>query len=98
MTDLSEPKMGELAPQMNIKGYTPQPQSKQDMVNQHKEMEERILRHFDKLKGLMLCDPRWLQIARTHIEEGFMALNRSVFQPQRIELPEDTAFTPSNGA
>ncbi len=36
-----------------------------------------------------LCDKRWLAIARTHIQEGFMALNRAVFQPQRVKLPED---------
>ena len=35
------------------------------------------------------ADPRWFAIARTHFQEGFMALNRSVFQPQRIKLPED---------
>lgn len=34
-------------------------------------------------------DPRWLAIARTHVQEAFMALNRAVFQPQRIKLPED---------
>jgi len=34
-------------------------------------------------------DPRWVSIAKTHFQEGFMALNRSVFQPSRISLPED---------
>ena len=34
-------------------------------------------------------DRRWLAIARTHTQEAFMALNRAVFQPQRIKLPED---------
>lgn len=34
-------------------------------------------------------DPRWLSIARPHFQEGFMALNRAVFQPGRIKLPED---------
>ena len=34
-------------------------------------------------------DQRWIAIARTHFNEGFMALNRAVFQPQRIKLPED---------
>lgn len=38
---------------------------------------------------LPVHDPRWLAIARTHLQEGFMALNRAVFQPQRIKLPED---------
>jgi hypothetical protein len=34
-------------------------------------------------------DQRWLAIGRTHIEEAFMAINRAVFQPQRVKLPED---------
>ena len=34
-------------------------------------------------------DKRWLAIAQTHFNEGFMALARAVFQPQRIKLPED---------
>lgn len=34
-------------------------------------------------------DPRWLAVAKTRFQEGFMALNRAVFQPQRIRLPED---------
>jgi hypothetical protein len=37
----------------------------------------------------LVYDQRWLAIARTHFQEGFMALNRAVFQPQRIKLPED---------
>ena len=37
------------------------------------------------------ADPRWAAIARTHFQEGFMALNRAVFQPQRISLPEDAS-------
>lgn len=45
-----------------------------------------------KLAGFLdiaFADPRWVAIARTHFQEGFMALNRAVFQPQRIGLPED---------
>lgn len=34
-------------------------------------------------------DQRWLAVARSHFEQGYMALNRAVFQPQRIKLPED---------
>lgn len=26
-------------------------------------------------------DKRWVSIARTHFQQGFMALNRAVFQP-----------------
>ena len=35
------------------------------------------------------ADRRWLAIARTHFQEGYSALNRAVFRPTRIKLPED---------
>lgn len=34
-------------------------------------------------------DQRWLAIAKTDMEKAFMALNRAVFQPGRVKLPED---------
>jgi len=34
-------------------------------------------------------DQRWLSIAQSHFEQGFMALNRSVFKPSRVRLPGD---------
>ncbi len=34
-------------------------------------------------------DKRWLALAKTQIEQGFMAMNRAVFQPGRVSLPED---------
>ncbi|MCK9361742.1 hypothetical protein M0Q28_06000 [Patescibacteria group bacterium] len=43
----------------------------------------------DPTESVKSTDPRWLAVAKTHFQEGFMALNRSVFQPQRISLPED---------
>ena len=36
------------------------------------------------------ADPRWLAVARTDFQRAYMALNRAVFQPQRIQLPEDS--------
>lgn len=79
-------------PMTPIKGYTPINKEKQALVNFNKEMEERVLRVLDTL---VVSGPeapvnqRWLAVARTHFEEGFMALNRSIFNPQRIRLPED---------
>lgn len=88
-----------------VAGYTPQTDDKIALVNEFKLDEERILRKIDNLiasnsasiaAGLNdgtavtgLYDARWANVARTHIQEGFMALNRAVFQPQRIKLPED---------
>lgn len=79
-----------------VSGYTAQSSDRVALVNENKEMEERLLRVLDALvdNNLSLrpqCDRRWLAIARTHFEEGFMALNRAVFQPQRVKLPEDDA-------
>jgi len=71
-----------------VAGYTSQSDDKVGLVNEHKAMEERILRRIDSLMpdSRRDIDPRWLAIARTHIEQGFMALNRAVFQPQRVKL------------
>ena len=73
-----------------MSGYTAQSDSRVEMVNENKAIEERVLRRLDELKGLNV-DQRWLAIGRTHIEEAFMAINRSIFQPQRVKLPEDAA-------
>ena len=69
-------------------GYLPQPQAAVDRVNANKEAEERLLRVLDALNSDM-ANLRWVAIARTHFEQGFMALNRAIFQPDRIKLPED---------
>lgn len=70
-----------------VKGYTEQNDSKVTLVNQNKEMEERVLRQLDDMQNSGLYDPRWIAIARTNIEQGFMAMNRAVFRPERISLP-----------
>jgi hypothetical protein len=74
-----------------VHGYQPQNDAKVALVNEFKQDEERLLRKLESLAATELGfhDPRWAAIARTHFQEGFMALNRSVFQPQRISLPED---------
>lgn len=36
-------------------------------------------------------DQRFVSMAVSHFQEGFMCLNRAIFQPTRIKLPEDGA-------
>lgn len=74
-----------------VAGYTEQPTFNVNVVNENKVLEEHVLRQIDAIQGCseISFDPRWLSIARTQIEQGFMALNRAVFVPQRIQLPED---------
>ena len=70
-----------------VAGYRPQTSVAVETVNIHKDMEERLLRHMDLLKVDPDIDQHWLAIGRTHLELGWMAINRSVFRPSRVELP-----------
>ena len=72
-----------------VKGYQPQSQANIASVNANKMHEEEILRVLDALKQMPEVDQRWLAIGRTHFEEGFMAVNRSIFRPARVKLPSD---------
>lgn len=72
-----------------VAGYNPQSADKVALVNLNKQAEERVLRLLDDLAKQPGIDPRWFAIGRTQIEQGFMAINRAVFQPSRINLPED---------
>jgi hypothetical protein len=75
-----------------IAGYRPQNDDAVTLVNDNKQAEEKLLRLMDSLAHDYLpgveADKRWLAIARTQIEQGFMALNRSIFKPGRVELPD----------
>lgn len=72
-----------------VAGYVSQKSEAVQMVNYNKQDEERILRTIDQYGMNPDVDKRWLSIAKTHIEQGFMAMNRAIFKPQRIELPEE---------
>lgn len=74
-----------------VSGYTKQPEENITLVNINKQLEERVLRQLDLLQGFEDVDHRWLAIARTQIEQGFMAANRAIFRPERVDLdpPEE---------
>ena len=83
---------GEDAPELRplpVEGYITQSSESVEMVNQNKRTEEAILRLIDRLEDNSLGDGRWLAVARTHIEQGYMALNRAIFRPARVVLPGD---------
>lgn len=83
-----------------VPGYTTQSSDRVAIVTQNKQLEERVLRQIDRIAGrkatgpldMSEFDPRWVAIARTQIEQGFMALNRAIFQPQRAPLSEEPAW------
>jgi hypothetical protein len=75
-----------------VAGYRAQSAGAVHSVNANKEIEERVLRLLDHLAADPDTDKRWLAAGRTQIELGFMAVNRAVFKPARVQLPEDGEF------
>lgn len=73
-------------PGLPVAGYQNQSQSNVDLVNSNKHIEEVVLRQLDALAENPETDKRWLAIARTNIEQGFMAANRAIFKPQRVTI------------
>jgi len=79
-----------------VQGYKPTQSAEAiDTVNRFKVLEERVLREIDVLmdgntRDEPFVDPRLLAIGRTQLQGAFMFLARSIFQPQRISLPEDS--------
>lgn len=69
---------------MKIPGYTPLDQDAQDRMAANKRLEETVLRQLDGLAQAGVVDQRWLAVGRTHIEQGFMAVNRAVARPRRL--------------
>lgn len=69
-----------------VHGYRAQAQTAVDLVNHMKRKEESVLLLLDQLKENPDIDQRWLAIGRTNLEQAFMAINRSIFKPNRIEL------------
>lgn len=72
-----------------VPGYRPQSAASVAVVTAMKEREEVILRALDALTENPEVDKCWLAIGRTAIEQGFMAVNRAVFRPARVALPEE---------
>jgi len=73
-----------------VKGYVNQSDKNVSLVNENKVLEERVLRQIDTIRsGGSDYDQRMVAIANTKIQEAFMWLNRAVFQPTRITLPDD---------
>ena len=69
-----------------VAGYRPQSEEAVARVNACKLVEESVLRILDEMAKFDEIDKRWLAVGRTHIEQGFMAVNRSIFKPARVEL------------
>lgn len=72
-----------------VSGYRPQSDEAVLIVNENKRLEEETLRQIDHLRERGGLDYDWLEIGLRQIQQGWMAINRAVFQPARIRLPGD---------
>jgi len=71
-----------------IKGYRDLSQAEIDLINEGKALAETVGAFMDKLEKSDFAqtkeqepDRRWLAIARTDLQKGFMALIRSIAKP-----------------
>lgn len=74
-----------------VAGYVSQTGNKVEAVNFNKLMEESAIRQVEWLRDTKLADPRMAAIGITKLQEAWMWINRAVFQPERVKLPEDAA-------
>lgn len=64
-----------------IKGYRDLTQSEIDMMNRIKSKGEELGALVADLELIDTLDHRWVSIGKTHLQQGTMALVRSVAQP-----------------
>jgi hypothetical protein len=76
-------------PGLPVSGYLPQGADNVAIVNENKVLEERCIRVAEAIRDTDGMDGRMAALAITNIQQGFMWLNRAVFQPGRVKLPED---------
>lgn len=70
-----------------IKGYRHLSVAEVDLINRAKDLANQVGDFVELLAQLQpsddtYADPRWLNIARTDLQKGFMALARSIAKPQ----------------
>lgn len=66
---------------VDIKGYRQLSEEEQAKINELKELGEAISLHINSLLGNPAYDKRWISIGKTHMQQGLMALIRSIAQP-----------------
>ena len=64
-----------------IKGYRQLSPAEAAIINDVKDIAELVGQTVDKLAELPDIDIRWLSIARTDLQKGFMTLVRAIARP-----------------
>jgi Ni,Fe-hydrogenase III large subunit len=66
----------------HIKGYRDLSQTEIDAMNDIKQVAEQVRELVELLQQDQFLDQRWVSIGKTDLQKGFMALVRSVAQPE----------------
>lgn len=69
-------------PNSQIKGYRQLTQAEVDLINVVKEHGNELSDRIADLAKNPNVDQRWLAIAKTDLQKGFMALCRAIAQPE----------------
>lgn len=64
-----------------IKGYRDLSQEEINLMNEGKELAEQVGEYIAKLEAGTGLDQRWVAVAKTDLQKGFMSAIRSVAQP-----------------
>lgn len=72
-----------------IKGYRDLSQNEIDLMNEGKELASKVGEWIEKLELSYFAvaeeqepDARWLEVGKTDLQKGFMAVIRSIAKPQ----------------
>lgn len=69
----------------HIKGYRDLSKTEIDLMNEGKALAEKVREFIEKVKTTTIAeqqpDARWLSIGVTQLQQGFMAVIRSIAKP-----------------
>lgn len=65
-----------------IKGYRDLSQEEIDSMNKVKQLAATVGELINEIKGINSIDERWLNIGTDHLQQGFMAVVRSIAKPE----------------
>ncbi len=69
---------------VNISGYRQLSKDEQEIINEIKQTEIHVGNVWKATMDTDGVDKRWAAIAKTHFQEGFSALVRSIAQPEDV--------------
>lgn len=65
-----------------IKGYRDLTQEEIDLMNEGKDLAEKVRQHIERVQTVENVDMRAVRIAATELQTGFMWLTRAIARPE----------------